>query len=249
MTDIGISISIGGRFCPASFVPTDIAGCILWLRADMGITLNGSDVAAWADQSGNGNDGIQGTAVKQPAYAATGGPTGGPVVDFDDNANKQFLDFTGMSDASKNLTFFAVYRNRNANVPNHTGHLFSFYKYGGVLTDAGVGGNFGYSQEDTGNAMGIAAKTTNPATWECITWRVTDLVSWEGFRNGALLNTVVPTKSADIGTSVALGATHPSWTNAYPTGAVLAEFIVYNTALAAGDRTAVEEYLMSRYGL
>lgn len=51
------------------FVPTDIAGCVLWLRSDLGITKDGADkVSAWADQSGNGNDVEQAGAGNQPLW-------------------------------------------------------------------------------------------------------------------------------------------------------------------------------------
>jgi hypothetical protein len=57
------------------------SGLIVWLRSDMGITLNGSDVSSWADQSGNGNDVAQAVAANQPAYVE---PTPGlPYLDFD----------------------------------------------------------------------------------------------------------------------------------------------------------------------
>src|ERR1044072_6327157 len=36
------------------FVPTDIAGCVWWLRADLGVT-ESSGVSLWADQSGVGD--------------------------------------------------------------------------------------------------------------------------------------------------------------------------------------------------
>ena len=39
----------GGSAIPES-------GLSLWLKADVGITLSGSDVTSWADQSGNGNN-------------------------------------------------------------------------------------------------------------------------------------------------------------------------------------------------
>lgn len=45
----------------------------LWLRADRGITLNGSNVSAWADQSGGGNNVSQGTAGNQPAFNSSNG--------------------------------------------------------------------------------------------------------------------------------------------------------------------------------
>jgi len=42
----------------------------LWLKYDTGITLNGSDVSAWNDQSGNDNHAAQATASRQPAYSS-----------------------------------------------------------------------------------------------------------------------------------------------------------------------------------
>jgi hypothetical protein len=51
------------------FVPTDIAGCQLWLKADAGITKDGSNyVSAWLDQSGNNNHAVQATGSAQPLW-------------------------------------------------------------------------------------------------------------------------------------------------------------------------------------
>ena len=57
---------------------------ILWLDAMKGITLNGTTVSAWADQSGNGNDCSQATAGKQPLYV--------PTSEYN---NKSYLQFDG----------------------------------------------------------------------------------------------------------------------------------------------------------
>jgi hypothetical protein len=47
------------------------AAVLHWIRSDLGITLNGSNVSAWADQSGAGNHYTQGTGAAQPAYTAS----------------------------------------------------------------------------------------------------------------------------------------------------------------------------------
>jgi len=67
---------------PPPFLPTRLPGLVLWLRADLGITLNGGNVSAWADQSGNGNHATQGTAANQPLYVSSG-INGRPTVRFD----------------------------------------------------------------------------------------------------------------------------------------------------------------------
>jgi len=73
---------------PKSFRPKAI------YDPSIGITLNGSDVSAWADISGNGNNVSQATAALQPVYTAQnlsfGSFLGMPSVDFH-KANSEYL--------------------------------------------------------------------------------------------------------------------------------------------------------------
>lgn len=63
--------------------PLGIAGCVLWLRADLGVTKDGSDkVSQWDDQSGNGNS-FSATGTSRPTWQATGGGYAVPVLQFD----------------------------------------------------------------------------------------------------------------------------------------------------------------------
>ena len=48
--------------------PSDETGLEAWYKYQSGITLNGSDVSAWADSSSNSFDMVQATATEQPAY-------------------------------------------------------------------------------------------------------------------------------------------------------------------------------------
>jgi hypothetical protein len=54
-----------------AFAPTDISGLEAWYKSGVGVTLNGSDVSQWDDQSGNARHLTQGTAANQPLYNAT----------------------------------------------------------------------------------------------------------------------------------------------------------------------------------
>ncbi|HSK03046.1 MAG TPA: hypothetical protein VK932_17465, partial [Kofleriaceae bacterium] len=61
-----------------SSIPT---GAHLWLRADAGVVLNGSQVSQWLDQSGNGRNGYMPTVSRQPSFVS-GALNGKPVLRF-----------------------------------------------------------------------------------------------------------------------------------------------------------------------
>ena len=66
--------SAAGYVGSAPFQPIDLSGLVAWFRADKGLTLNGSNVSAWADQSGVGDSGrnlAQGNSALQPAFTAS----------------------------------------------------------------------------------------------------------------------------------------------------------------------------------
>jgi hypothetical protein len=94
----------------ASFSPSDIAGLILWLKADAITGLSPDDpVATWSDSGGLGNDATQATSSKRPTYK-TSIQNGLPVVRFDSVDDGMT---TGAS-ASLPFTVFVVYNYRSA---------------------------------------------------------------------------------------------------------------------------------------
>lgn len=68
---------------PPPFSPTDLAGLKLWLKADFGVTLSGSNVTAWADQSGNGNN-ASSTEETPPIFIGNS-INGLPVIEFNES--------------------------------------------------------------------------------------------------------------------------------------------------------------------
>jgi hypothetical protein len=75
----------------AAFSPTDLANLVLWLRADLGITLNSGNVSAWADQAGAdaAHDVSQGTAGNQPPWVASDSAANNrPSVDPDGSSDR-----------------------------------------------------------------------------------------------------------------------------------------------------------------
>ncbi len=83
----------GGGSQPVT--PPDITGLVLWLDATQIEGLTDSDpVALWPDASESGFDAAQSNADNRPSYE-TGVLNGRPVVNFDNNANPQFLELSG----------------------------------------------------------------------------------------------------------------------------------------------------------
>lgn len=97
-------------------VPGSVAGLIVDLDAARGVSLNGADVAAWADQSGNGNHVAQGTANLQPAFNASNPHfRSRPSIDFHKSAGEYLFGSslpvcTLLGGSDKPFTAFVVCR-------------------------------------------------------------------------------------------------------------------------------------------
>lgn len=66
-------LSLGDNFISSSateFSPSDLGAMTLWLRSDRGVTLSGSDVTLWQDQSGNNRTFYMNTTTKRPKFLA-----------------------------------------------------------------------------------------------------------------------------------------------------------------------------------
>lgn len=79
-----------------------------WLRADYGVTLNGSNVSSWQDYGTALKNATQGTAINQPAFGAT---TTNFNPGFTFNGGSQFLnaDFTSIYNGQYAIFMSGVY--------------------------------------------------------------------------------------------------------------------------------------------
>jgi hypothetical protein len=109
---LGVSLaSVGDDAAPGS-----VAGLVVDLDAARGVTLNGADVAAWADQSGQGNHVAQATAALQPVFTASNPHfRGRPSIDFHKSAGEYLFGSSLpicalLSGSAKPFTVFVVCR-------------------------------------------------------------------------------------------------------------------------------------------
>jgi len=104
-------------FLKALFVPTDIDGCKLWLRSDLGVTKDAvvDTVSKWADQSLSGNDAVQSIEGNKPLWVDNQLVTH-PAIRFNGTSSYMLADgvISSFPLSTTPWSFFLVLkRNRN----------------------------------------------------------------------------------------------------------------------------------------
>ena len=120
-----MTFNLGSRFNSGnvSFVPSNISDLELWLEADTGITLDGSNkVSQWLDLSGNGNHASQSNAGVRPTISPTSTQIDGKTsVRFDGIA--QWL--SGAIDEAVSTDDFTIFIVHRKGVNSNPGAVFN----------------------------------------------------------------------------------------------------------------------------
>ena len=224
------------QFAGAAFTPTTISGCILWLRADLGVTLASGKVSAWADQSGNSNNFSQGTAAQQPVFNSSG-VNGQPTLSFT-AANSTFLlgptlDATGFT----GLTFVVMV--------NYTSTAtFAMFVSQSELDELRAFSDGTSLQMATSFSNNCNGATNRSGVWGMACGRHVSStnavdVSWKKVLDASATG-------GALGASVlAIGARSSG--SFYMTGQI-AEVAAYNRAITDAERDQLNSYGASRYG-
>jgi hypothetical protein len=237
-----------------SFLPSSLSGLSLWLKADAGVTLDGSDVIAWADQSNNGNNATS--------------FSNNPIYNTSDLNSKPTISLTSMSDYIERVFSISI------NPLGATGSTAFSVQYVEDVCNAGddngpIFGNFGGS-EDTY----VSSQTHYPYGTDCnvydafatrlrkneitppvtITnaWTLYSVKStnndWQSFVNGQLMySDPTNTYSNSIGGDETLYIGKQNAAGTFNLKGKVAEVIVYNRVLTTIERQQVETYLNQKY--
>ncbi|MCI0533677.1 MAG: Ig-like domain-containing protein [Verrucomicrobiales bacterium] len=231
-----------------------IAGLGLWLKADVGVVLNGSTISQWMDQSGQGRDAAQATAASQPTLAP-GLVNGKPALVFD--GIDDFLTFTLPVNELQDMTIFLVsacsedidvsfpFVARGALFWNETA------SWGTIVLSpfqSVVRWRFGVGQPQDLNELLFTRPTPLVNAFS------TTVLVREGATTGtetlfvnSELALSVSEKTAPVGATRNEGNLGRGWDdNSYFPGSI-AEVLVYTRALAETERQIVERYLKSKY--
>lgn len=233
-----------------------LTGLVLWLRADAGITLSGSNVSHWADQSGNSNDYVQATSGKQPTVTASA-INGLPAITFD--GASQFLTSAFQIGGAKTV----VLVRKLVSVPG-SAVFFEAYtlKSASSLLAEGAycGTGTGYQPYSLLHDIG-AGTSVGDATALDTAWHVAE-DTYNGGTNTAPASYTLALDAASQ-TVVASGQFNRTSTDLASLGArcnnglvgslfapiQVAEMLVYDHVLSAPEETTARTYVEARYAI
>lgn len=220
----------------ADAAPSVISGLRLWLKADAGITADGSGkITSWADQSSHHNNATQVVYAPYQPTVVPNAVNGAPVVRFDGVLN--FLQLPNVMAGATAGEILVVLKTASA-TPSHP---YGLWTLGGSLSyyplpDGTTLEGFGSNQPRNGpppaqplNQYHLYNVSAASGTW---TSRINGITCMT--QNS---NTVA------FGSSPSLG--YPS--NGSSFAGDIAELIIFDHVLSGAERTAVTAYLNSRY--
>lgn len=254
-------VFVGCQQKPLPRIP--MTGLQLWLKADQGVTLNGSTVSKWADQSGNSNDAFEVDEDRQPLLVRDG-LNGKPTIRFDGFNDK--LGLTGSKRMSQ-ISLFIVFK-IDSGALDYVPIAFGDMDADGRVWGLFVPGDNRYSP-DTINifagfsrgARAVAPRCAAFGVWHTISV-VTNGVIWSTTLRANGMDAQMTHDPTNMFISVPIG--NPTGTG---TGGIagndavrppsrrmaskcdIAEVILYDTILSDSSRRSVERYLAATYGL
>lgn len=224
----------------APFVPTDLSGLQLWVKADGAVyntgtvqATNGQTVATFVDNSGNGNDLIGHVTYKPKFY--TNVQNGLPVIRFvqADGGNLKKV-FTLVQPEHVFIVLSQTVWNSKVVLGSSAGTSCQLTQIGSTpnLT------TYGSVQGPTTTALAVG------------TFGIVDAV----YRNGANQSHIRVNNGSktlgNIGTGDFGGLSLGSYANVTGTiSADIAEVIIYDSVLSDADATAVNRYLGTKWGI
>jgi hypothetical protein len=237
VTDSITAEIIAGLLTPLQIMGADTVG---WWRADLGVTLNGGNVASWLDQGPDAHVLAQASVPAQPVFNATGGPNARPSILF--NGIGQWLRNSTVNrpaPATQRTLVWAVFRQVTW---NNTSHICGFG------TDA--------------NILRTDQRTVSP--------RIGQLNGVSGNTNDSLpVNTYGRMESGFAGTTASylklIGTTSTglsggnsdpaagfslaaSGNQANRSNIEVCEFAIFNVFPTAGQQAQLDSYVTDRYG-
>lgn len=235
--------------------PTMISGCKVWLRADKGVTLNGSNVSSWADQSGNGHNAVQATAAKQPAYSASG-LNSRPGITFDgsdDCLRIPVMSYGGVDKVTVALLAKDTATALSVIMEGHTGAAANYFSISANNLAAGrlyarshdtAGNNSGFTVEDLTSARRVIVQIDRTISGGAIEVAMYVDENLQTLTQGTTVDT---TGNFNDTLALNIGARNDGLNSGW--AGTLGEVAVWNRLLGAAEIAQLSAYMRSQWGL
>lgn len=229
---------LNARYAFTRGVPSSLSGLKLWLEPTTGVTLVGSDVSAWADQSGIGNNATAGVGDR-PAFVANY-QNGKPALQFT-AASSHVLAGT-FATAITNCTFIIV-------AAVASGDNYAVFDATPASALVNTGAAMGRLSSTTGflgrRLLTDATVATVNTTLKVFTFKVTagdGVLRINGVQVGADPTDV--TLASLVNYRIGM-----LFENYYPLTGHVSEVVVYDSAKSDEDCATVEGYMIAKYGI
>ena len=212
-----------------------------WYKAESGITLNGSNVSQWDDQSGNGRHLVQATSARQPAYLASSGPNSRPCLRFSYLVRSLLKCTTNLLSTGTQYTYFVVNKR-----PSSTQNCILTSFENAILTDQVVSGG-AYNYTDTA-AYGVYGYTDTNWTYRCqkydgsLTGNANRLKVYDKRTQQTLTFTGSIPATLTTSTYYHVGCYYVD-SSTWDFDGDVSELIIFTSALSAANQAKVEAYL------
>ncbi len=253
-----------GAVTDGGFSPKNVACLVLWLDAARGVSVNGGLVTAWADQTSFKNDATQGIPLRQPK-PNPGAINNLPGVEFKSNVGTAQGNMLVIADSASlqwgTGDFLVAAVARFDNDPKDglvagAAVLYSRFKFNmSVYTGAILVGNVpgtiyqpGLALQGASMRQGSAPGPYNDGKFRLYTRRRNGL-QLELRVNAASVATM-SSPSTDVsstGSVSTIGAEADA--NVLRLNGTIAELLACKGPIDPNDLTAIEKYLMTKYGL
>jgi hypothetical protein len=226
---LGLGLRLGSSRVGVQSSSIPAAGLSLWLRADAGVTLSGSNVTSWADQSGNGKNA---TIYNSPPTLTT-------------INSKNFISFNGINQALSGNNVISALPCTIISVIRVVSYLGAdlWFQQQETLSLYANGNVFGWT------AYNGEQFESNDAPWSINTTQLATTIfnggSSQHFHNGSLAG------EGDSGSDEPAGPYYLSYyvgDDSYKNYDI-GEIIIYNRVLATLERQQVEDYLNAKYAI
>jgi len=221
-------------------------GLALWLKADAGVTANGSgNVSQWVDQSPSGHIATQTTGTNEPQLVSDAA-TGKPALQFSGN---QWISGGDLIPAGDDITIITVDKTSDTSSFTIAASLGTYTSTADNGAVRGVGYRDNQPEFDlaNGSSQAGAAPPTGVSNINTTTFsRSSGNVSF--YTNSALsaTGTISGVSATNLTPGFIVGGA--SWSSNYWSGAI-SEVLVYDHVLSESDQEEAEGYLADKYGL